>query len=619
VFLISEFDDAQIHRALFSLKSIPVQNLTQALKLRKIDAIYEILTPKRLYYLQQKYKCHLFLYERQNSEIVVVYRPFKIKYEIKIDILLNLPLPKTGNGIIEDFEIILHKSLLPKQFTCEKTKGCSYTTTTKHHFERHLKICGIYNVKQIICKQEGYGDDKSTLKELVQLKIVPRSALFYRNFYLGTFDIETIEEKLISCRPTRGMETKANLKLLSIAVGSNIPQASSKCWVRKSMEPSEESRLVRKFIGELDKLQKLKVATLPNWILTAHNIIQEKIDELQAQHAKYHILIPWFRFRSEINKFMVLDVFGFNCGRFDIPCIAAPLFLELKRRYGKVTILKKMTSYISISTNILRFKDALRFTAPCPYDKFARVWEAPTFKSVWPYSLYGNIVEIKAAKKFPPLSDFASTLKGDAKPDMVTYISAKREFYRRKLLPVNDPDRIKSMLGFLKFYNIQDVGPLAIAIENCFKCYDKYFNVNAIVALSLPSLAQKAMFKNYSIDSPLIYTIDEKNKELNELFRKSVIGGLVNVYQTHVTTYDLPAPVPRAARYAPNGNPFTFILALDVNAMYLGCQGKPLPTSPGIAHEMQGTGKFKKKILCSGHSLKCQQWLCERQAQGDYL
>lgn len=292
---------------------------------------------------------------------------------------------------------------------------------------------------------------------------------------------------------------------------------------------------------------------------------------------------------------MALDVFGFNCGRFDIPCIAAPLFLELKRRYGKVTLLKKMTSYISVSADVLRFKDALRFTAPCSYDKFARVWEAPTFKPIWPYSLYGDVAEIKAAVKFPPLGDFASTLKGNAKPDMKTYISAKTEFYRRKLLPAGDLDRIVSMLGFLRYYNIQDVGPLAIAIENCFKCYSIYFNVNPILALSLPYLAQQAMFKNYKVDSPLIFTINDLNKELNQLFRKSVIGGLVNAYQMHVTTYDLDIPIPKAARYAPNGDPYTFILALDVNAMYLDCQEKPMPTSPGILHEKQNNGKFKRK------------------------
>jgi hypothetical protein len=175
------------------------------------------------------------------------------------------------------------------------------------------------------------------------------------------------------------------------------------------------------------------------------------------------------------------------------------------------------------------------------------------------------------------------------------------------------------MLGFLKFYNKQDVLPLAIALENCFKCYSNYFDVNPMSALSLPGLAQKAMFKNYDSTSPLIFSFTDKFKDLSEFFRRSIYGGLVNVYRTHVTTFDQPPPVPKSARYAPNGDPFTFILALDVNAMYLGCQGKEMPTSPGILHVKKENGTYSKNIMCDGQSFKCQQWLCERQAQDNFL
>ena len=139
--------------------------------------------------------------------------------------------------------------MFPRVFTCEKTKGCKYNTTDKFNFERHVTRCGIFNVQQLICKQKSYGDDNSTLREMVDLEIVPLEALTYRNFFLATFDIETIEQKNIGCRPMRGMETNANLKLLSIAVGSNIPETNSKCWVRKSMEPREKTRLIRNFVG----------------------------------------------------------------------------------------------------------------------------------------------------------------------------------------------------------------------------------------------------------------------------------------------------------------------------------------------------------------------------------
>lgn len=102
---------------------------------------------------------------------------------------------------------------------------------------------------------------------------------------------------------------------------------------------------------------------------------------------------------------------------------------------------------------------------------------------------------MKEMKKFPPRSAFKSTLKGDALPSLEDYIAAKREYYRRKLLPKNHPEKIKSMYGWLKYYNIVDVMPLAVAIENSFRSYHAYFQVNAMTSLSLPGLAEQDRLK----------------------------------------------------------------------------------------------------------------------------
>ena len=616
VFLVTGIDDTKLENILKNLKSVPVTGITSALKISGIDANYEVLTQKRLYYLQKKYKCNLFFYIQFESHTRVVYKPGKIRDGKIIHLMLRENFPDTLNGLIEHFNVINHKSLLPKQYICSKTQNCKYSTFDFFNFKRHGIKCGISNVQQITCKQISYGNEKNVIQEMVNEKILPEEALSYRNFQMATFDIETIEQKIIGCEKKRGMNVKANLKLLSLAVGSNIPNQSPKCWVRKSMEPSEEKRLISDFIKELMRLQQEKLRNLPEWIEKGKDIIFQKKCILKAQNAKWTAFTPLFMFQKELEKLTRLDVFGFNCAKFDLPCIAGPLFLLLQENFQRVEVLKKNTAYISISTNTLAFKDALKFTAPCSYDKFARVWEAPTYKSIWPYSFYSNIEEIKATKKFPPLSAFQSSLKGDKKADMDTYINGKREFYRMKLLPRSHKDRIVSMYGFLKFYNTQDVQPLVIAIENCFKCYDQYFNVNAMSSLSLPSLALNAMFKNYAKNDPLVYSIPEKNKEINSIFRSNVEGGLVNVYRRDVTTMDSD-DVPLAAKYSNNGNRFTFILSLDFNSMYLKCQGESLPTSPGILHEKLSNGFLHKQIMCSGHSLKCQQWLCFLDATGN--
>ena len=383
------------------------------------------------------------------------------------------------------------------------------------------------------------------------------------------------------------------------------------------MEPEEETRIIQKFIKELIALQLQKFQSLPDWIHMGFDWIDQENGRLKDRHAKWHEYLKLLSYRRQLEKFTKLDVFGFNCSTFDIPAIAGALFLHLKKLCGKVQVLRKSTAYISVSTPELCFKDAYRFTSPCSYEKFVKSWEAQTFKSIWPYTLYHSVAEIKAAKKFPPLSDFASSLKGDQKPEMADYIIAKREFYRRKLLPVGHPDRICSMLGFLRFYNIQDVVPLVKALENCFDCYYNYFQVNPILSLSLPGLAQEAMFKSLKQDSPLIFTFSEKNKEINKIFRSQVYGGLVNVFRRHVTTIQ-DASLPHNAQFAADGNPFTSIVALDFTSMYLTCQKQLMPTSPGLLWERNANGTFKKNVMCEQHSFKCQQWLCYKQEHGKF-
>ena len=332
--MITDCDPGQIFDILKKLRSVPVQNLTEALKIHEIDAIYEVLTPKRLYYLQKKYCYHFYFYQKVDDVIEIVYRPIKVTHPKVIHFLLSESWPETLNGIVENFQMINHHSLLPKMYICEKTKGCKYSTEIKQNFQKHEKICGISNVQTFKCEQISYGDDKSIIKEMIFKKLIPIEAINYQNNLLATFDLETIEEKLVSCQPFRGLEVKAKLRLLSIASGSNIPGTKSKCWIRRSMDPSEELRIIHKFVKELDYLYECKKQMLPNWIQIGLDKVQNIIDEMQMRKCKFYLILPWYRYRTHLNKFMVLDTFGFNSGKFDVPTIAAPLFLELKKKFG---------------------------------------------------------------------------------------------------------------------------------------------------------------------------------------------------------------------------------------------------------------------------------------------
>ena len=238
------------------------------------------------------------------------------------------------------------------------------------------------------------------------------------------------------------------------------------------------------------------------------------------------------------------------------------------RETGKVNILKKRNSYITISNDQIIFKDVLKFHSPCSYDKFVSLWGIPGAKSIWPYNFFSSIEEINAQKTFPKRSAFANLLRDGQMIEKDVYIKAKREFHRRKLLPRGHKDRIRSMRGFLKYYNIQDVRPLADAIMNCFETYENCFGVNPHNELSLPSIALKAMVENFKPDSAFVYTFDEDEKDIADIFRDRVFGGLTNVYHKHVRLYDSDQEIPYRAKYSKSGDRYSAILRIVSHNKY---------------------------------------------------
>ena len=622
--LLENFSRSLLRKNLFQNKSFPIRSLNDLLYIEEKDKNFEVFTAKNHRYLEKKYSAHFYLYENESDrttrqQIVAVSKPLKKKYNTVYHLKLQKPLPTTRNGIIEDFEFLIHESLLPRIFECTKTKNCKYSSYSFFNYKRHVEKCGKYNVKKVHCTQTTYGDDMTILRKMADQGFIPMEALEYRNFALATYDIETVEVPIQNCAPEMGMVKEATHRLLSIAVGSNIPGVMTKCWVRKNMDPCEESILVKKFVDYLYKIQEIKRSSLPEWINDAMIKIEDMQMEMKARNAKWWQYGYLAGYKRALKAFTVLDCFGFNSCRFDLPVLMAPLILELKKRGGRINILKKMAAYISIQNDTLSFKDALRFSAPCSYDKFVKVWEVENVKSIWPYTLYNSVAEIRNAKKFPSYTKFRSALRGGALPDIKLYTKTAREFHRRRLLPAGHPEKFYSMLGFLKYYNALDVGPLAEALTNCFTCYDKYFGVNPITALSLPALASTAMYKSFELDSPLLFTFAENFQEISNIFRQSVFGGLVNVYLRHVTTFDPPTPVPHNARYARNGDPYSCIVSLDFTSMYLFSEMQDMPTTPGLLWTKTGRDFYKKKIMTPGHSLKAQKWLEYMQVAGKFF
>ena len=301
--------------------------------------------------------------------------------------------------------------------------------------------------------------------------------------------------------------------------------------------------------------------------------------------------------------------------------MAPYLIPELKSRFGALGIIKKSCSYFAITCDKITFKDAILFTSPTSLSGYLKQNGVTETKSIWPYGHYHDVSSIESDKEFPSYECFYSELRGK-NIDRQLYLDAKSEFYLRQNLPENHPKKIKTMKCWLENYNLLDVIPLSKAIDHSFQSYFDVFGIDPATCYSLPKFAQLCVFQLYSKTAPLCYSFARKSEDVRTLFRQNILGGLVNVFSrfTDINPYDW--TIPHAATHAPNGDPFTQIIFLDFNAMYLWSQKQPMPTTPGIHWELKrrnGNSYFRKKIMSYGNSLGAVQWLYFIQDTSDLL
>ena len=252
-------------------------------------------------------------------------------------------------------------------------------------------------------------------------------------------------------------------------------------------------------------------------------------------------------------------------------------------------------------------KDAYRFTSPCSLSKYLKQNGVAETKSIFPYSYFNSIEELRNYHEFPPRSAFYSELRNSEIPED-DYETAKSEFYRRKALPLDDPDHIDSMENWLIYYNLLDTAPLAHAIHNSFESFFEIFKMDPSWCVSLPAFAQQCMFREYEVGEPLCFSFCKKQAELRKLFRENLRGGLVNVFHRAI---DLTGrvDVPKSAQVAPSGDKYSALLFLDFNSLYLHAQLQPFPASPGIHWKHHSEGFFSKSVMTHGCSFAALQWL----------
>ena len=126
--------------------------------------------------------------------------------------------------------------------------------------KRHILV---EHEKRITSKQEKKGDPESMLEYGVRKGIIPQEYANYRQKLLCVFDIECLESDYEGKREGMDRYIEKFQKLVSLAVGSNIPGSEPTFFCRKSSEPETEEELVIEFIDHLEELHKKLQENLP--------------------------------------------------------------------------------------------------------------------------------------------------------------------------------------------------------------------------------------------------------------------------------------------------------------------------------------------------------------------
>ena len=278
---------------------------------------------------------------------------------------------------------------------------------------------------------------------------------------------------------------------------------------------------------------------------------------------------------------------------------------EEKQKPMQIRALKRGSRYMSVNVGKVCFKDALAFSAPCSLDKYMKQWGAKLTKSIFPHGFFNDIAQLEATTQFPPMTAFYNSLK-KTEVDPEVYAASKSEFERRMSLPEDHPDKMFNFKCWLKYYNNLDTGPMVEAINNSFTAFHKFFDVDPVANLTLPSIAYRSMFNLYDKDLPLAYSFSQRFDHVRKLMRENQVGGLTNVFQRDLNLQDETGPW--TARYAPNGDRYTYCGFWDLNSMYLTSKKKFMPLSPGIEWVMKG-GKAIKRLMTDQISMGQMQWL----------
>lgn len=158
-----------------------------------------------------------------------------------------------------EFFLVANDKLLQKEAVL-KCDECDYRTTRKNDLDKHEKT---EHATKIVSKQVVRGNPESILEFGVRMGFIPEQYINYRQEYICVFDIECLETEYTGKKEGMDMYIDKAQKIVSLAVGSNIPGGGDKFFYRKTSQPEAEEELIEEFVEYLEEIHTQLLIHLP--------------------------------------------------------------------------------------------------------------------------------------------------------------------------------------------------------------------------------------------------------------------------------------------------------------------------------------------------------------------
>ena len=320
---------------------------------------------------------------------------------------------------------------------------CNFYAQSKCHLQRHLKSC----TPETRTEYKQRKLNETTVRDYCISKgLIPPE---YHQRHFSAFDIECIGQDIsendVSDRSTNILNVQ---RVVSVSVTKSFGNRTTKVITRKSMEEIDYHEFIRQFITYLLEIADEFLATIPISIRQNIDKLKQNLLAFKNKERNYSFnqIKEMTRAKNYMENMCRLRCYGYNSGKYDLPCLFPGLLSYSKKYNTKVSVLKRGNTFLSLTIQGIVFVDVCNFTSGCSLDAFTKMWGANSSKAIFPYDKFKSIDSLKSTTCWPKLNDFHSLLN--------------RKKYRYNLTEIKDQiDRIRTNISIEESLILSKIDP----------------------------------------------------------------------------------------------------------------------------------------------------------------